>query len=64
MPVGYLDDVMLFQDFSQAWGTFIEAKDKDALPKHPLYDLCMEIWMDRNGEKQKRWKESLRNKKP
>lgn len=57
LPVGYLDDVMLYQEFAQAWTTFKGEKDKEALLKqHPVYQTCMEIWMDQNGEKLKQWK--------
>lgn len=51
MPVGYLDDVMLFHNFSEAWQRFNNAddKDKESIAKeHPLYEICREIWYERN----------------
>lgn len=60
LPVGYLDEVMLFQRFAEAWATFSAEEDKDKLPKHPLYDLCMEIlaeqWSDRKKNIERREK--------
>ncbi len=60
LPVGYLDDVMLFQNFAQAWATFKDAEDKEKLAEqHALYGVCREIWYEQQGDRLK----ALRKKK-
>lgn len=55
LPVGYLDDVMLFQNFAQAWATFKESKDQEELAKtHSLYEVCREIWYEQQGDRLKK----------
>lgn len=56
MPVEYLETVLLYRDFAKAWQMFSDAEDKDKLPKHPLFEVCMEIWYERQGERLKAWK--------
>jgi hypothetical protein len=53
MPVGYLEDVLLYRHFAKAWQVFNEAEDKDKLPDHPLIQVCMELWYERAGEQLK-----------
>lgn len=51
LPVGYLDDVMLFQNFAQAWERFknAESGEQEKLAnEHPLFGVCREIWYERN----------------
>ncbi len=53
MPVGYLETVLLYRNFAKAWQMFSEAEDKDKLPKHPLFEACMEIYAERAVERGK-----------
>ncbi len=56
MPVGYLEDVLLYHDFATAWDRFskAEGEEKDKLVKeHPMFELCMEIWFEQQGERLK-----------
>lgn len=49
MPVGYLDDVMLFHHFAEAWDRFMDSDDKEKIAKtHPLFEVCREIWYEQN----------------
>lgn len=62
LPVGYLDDVMLFYHFTEAWERFqnAESAEQEKMAKeHPLYEICREIHYAQQGERSKK----LRKKK-
>lgn len=62
MPVGYLDDVMLFHNFIEAWGRFknAESDEQEKLAKEDdRFSVCREIFYEQQGDRLK----ALRTKK-
>lgn len=56
LPVGYLDDVMLFHNFAQAWERFTNAESSDQekmADEHALYGVCREIYYEQQGDRLK-----------
>ena len=67
LPVGYLDDVMLFHNFAQAWSSFNDAKDEDKekmAEGHAVYGICRDIGYEQQGDRLKARKRKRKAQTP